>query len=262
MSSGRAPSGGTERVKTGVDGLDEMLRGGMLRGAVALVQGAPGTGKTTLGLQFVHYGAQHAGEPGMFITFEEFPQDLYRDALSLGWDLRRLEVEGRLRVVFTSPQVLLQELETPDSGLATEMRELGVRRVVVDSVTHFQEVTRDPIELRRLYRRLVGAFKREGITAIFANEDYRLFGHQEEEPHGLSFLVDGIVLLRYVEIESGVRRAILVLKMRGSDHDKDIRQFELTTHGLKIASAFQGREALLSGSPRRTLSQKAVELFG
>ncbi|MCL5264863.1 MAG: ATPase [Chloroflexi bacterium] len=249
-------------VKTGTSGLDDMLRGGFLRESAVLVQGAPGTGKTTLGLQFICSGAIQFGEPGLFITFEEFPQQLYRDAGSFGWDLRSLEQAGKLRVMFTSPETLLAELESPDSQLSDDIKRLRTKRVVVDSASHFKELTSDPIALRHIFRSIIGAFKREGMTALYTAEDYHLLGLRQEEAHGLAFLVDTIVLLRYVEIEGGMRRAILTLKVRGSDHDKDIRQLEIGPRGMHIQSRFKGHAGLLSGSPYRSISQRALEAFG
>src|SRR5512136_2462938 len=105
-----------ERVTSGISGLDDMLQGGFLRGAAVLVRGAPGTGKTALGLQFLIHGVQN-NEPGLLISFEEFPQSLHRDAESLGWDLRQLERDGMLHILFTSPQVFLSSLQTPSSPL-------------------------------------------------------------------------------------------------------------------------------------------------
>ena len=89
----------SERVHTGVAGLDEMLHGGFLEGSAVLVQGAPGTGKTTLGLQFLHTGIVEADEPGLLITIEEFPYSLMRDAQAHNWDLRALEEANKLRII-------------------------------------------------------------------------------------------------------------------------------------------------------------------
>jgi circadian clock protein KaiC len=100
----------SERVKTGIAGLDEMLAGGLMKGSAVLIKGAPGTGKTTLALQFLHHGASVENEAGLLVTFEEFPHSLHRDAQSLGWDLQALEAERKLKVIFTSPRVFLSSL--------------------------------------------------------------------------------------------------------------------------------------------------------
>ncbi len=250
------------RVPTGIRGLDDMLGGGFLAGSSVLVEGAPGTGKTTLALQFLWEGATRHREPGLYITFEEFPEDLYRDAAGFGWDLRHLEREQALRTVFTSPEVLIEELTAPGSPLVAEMQALGIRRVAIDSAAHFRELTADPVELRRHFRLVLNAFKREGVTVLLLDEDYRFLGGAEPPGHGLSFVVDTVVVLRHVEIESGIRQALFVLKQRGSSHDRDIRQIRITGRGLEIESAFKGREGILTGSPRRSIVQRAIEAFG
>jgi circadian clock protein KaiC len=240
----------SKRAKTGIVGLDEMLAGGLLEGSTVLVKGAPGTGKTTLGLQFLYYGATQEDEAGLLVTFEEFPNSLHRDAHSLGWDLKSLEEARKLKIIFTSPKVFLSSLEAPNSPLNRTIAEWDIRRVVLDSITHFTRLTTDPSELRKIYNKVVNGLKREGATSILTSEGVTV-GLDQQEKGRLSFVVDTIILLRYVEIESAMQRALLVLKMRGSDHAKDIRRFEIAREGIRITGRFEGQEGLLSGSPRR-----------
>ena len=238
-----------ERSATGVAGLDEMLHGGLVPGSIALLQGAPGTGKTTLGVQFLVEGAR-IGEPGLLVSFEQFPHTLHRDAESHGWDLPALEREGRLRVVFTSPEVLVASLQSPTSPISSAIRELGVKRAVLDSMTHLQTITRDPVELRSQHGSLINGLRREGITSLLLSEDSGPDFVRSDRGR-LAFAVDAVILLRYVEIDSVMNRAVAVLKMRGSDHDKTIRGFEIERGGIQVQGAFVGREGLLSGTPRR-----------
>jgi circadian clock protein KaiC len=239
-----------KRVPTGIVGLDEMLSGGFTEGSAVLVRGAPGVGKTSLALQYLVHGATQCDEPGLLISFEEFPQSLHRDARSLGWDLAALEQEGKLHLLFTSPQVLLTSLQTPTSPLNRLLLENEIRRVVVDSVSHLRRLTDTPQELRHNYNALINAFKREGMTSILIGEESRA-DYVRDERGRLSFVVDVIILMRYIEIESAIQRGIVVLKMRGSDHIKDIRRYEIQHGGLQITGVFEGREAILSGTPYR-----------
>jgi circadian clock protein KaiC len=238
-----------KRVKTGIVGLDEMLSGGLFEGSISLVRGAPGAGKTTLGMQFLYSGIANEDERGLLISFEEFPSSLHRDALSFGWDLHKLEREEKLRLIFTSPRVFLSSLQSPDSPLNRTIHEWDVRRVVLDSISHFTRMTRDSTELRGIYNSIINGLKREAITTILTSEDSSTSLSTEEKGR-LSFVVDNIILVRYVEIDSAMQRALLVLKTRGSDHAKEIRRFEIREGGIVVGDRFEGREALLSGSPR------------
>jgi len=250
----------SDRVKTDIKGFDEMVFGGFLPQTANLVEGPPGTGKSTFGMQFIYNGIQHHNEPGLIVTFEEFPQQYYRDAEGFGWDFRKLEREGKLRVIMTSPEVSRGDLESVGGTIETLAREMGARRVLVDSVSHFDQLTEDPVEMRAVVYGFINALKREGLTSILTRESPMLLG-SEEGDNDVAFVVDTYILLRYVEIESAIRKALLVLKLRGSDHAKDIRQFEITDRGIEIMSKFKDQEGILSGSPR-SMAKAFDEAFG
>lgn len=239
----------TPRVTTGITDLDQMIEGGFPRGSAIHVRGAPGTGKTTLALQFLLEGAQQE-EAGLFVTFEAFPEALYRDASSLGLDLRSAEATGALSIVFTSPHVFLESLRDPQSPLSLTLRERNVRRVAIDSATHFRRLTDDEQVLRRIYATLINSLKRDDITTILLSEEFSS-RRSHTAPGGLSYLCDGIILLRYVEIDSAIKRALVVLKMRGSSHARDIRHYTIQAGGLTIGRTFEHRGAILSGISRR-----------
>ncbi len=237
----------SNRVRTGISGLDKMLSGGFLEGSAVLVQGAPGTGKTTLGIQFLHSGIVQDDEPGLLVTFEEFPYSLYRDAQSHGWDLRALEEANKLRIIFTSPEILLSSLQSPSSPLSRTIIEWGVRRVVLDSITHFTRMTRAETELRDIYNVVINAFKREDITSLLLSEAKSSTIYPDKGR--LAYVVDAIMMLRYVEINSAMQRAMLILKMRGSEHAKGIHRFEIRKEGLVVTEQFENLQGLLTGMP-------------
>ena len=240
---------GKPRIETGIAGLDKMLSGGFISGTANLVRGAPGTGKTLLALQFLLRGAER-GEPGLLISFEEFPLSLQNDAQAVGWDLSPWQEHGLLHLYFTSPEVLLKSLEAPAGPLSELFVEKGIQRVVLDSVTHFTRIANEQQQLRSMYDRLINALKRERTTALLLAEEGRLEA-QHVERGNLSFVVDTIVLLRYVEVESAIQRAIAVMKMRGSDHVKEIRRYEIRRGGLVVTGPFEGRENILTGISHR-----------
>ena len=224
------------RVCTGIEGLDQLLCGGILRGDSLLVAGAPGTGKTSLGMQVLHHGA-NTGEPGLLITFEEFPQQIYRDALSFGWDFRQLEEDNKLKVLFTSPELLREEV-LREEGIVNEMiRELGARLVVVDSISQFRSLAGRPEQFREIIYGLLNAFRREQLTTIFITE-IAAPEHLAAEPE--EFLTDAIVLLSSDQVEGQRMRFLEVLKSRGSKHLPLRTLFFITECGLTVLPSVRG----------------------
>jgi circadian clock protein KaiC len=240
-----------ERLSFGSTALDAMVGGGLFKGTTALISGAPGVGKTTLGLQFLMAGIK-ASQPALLVSFEEFPSSVIRDALQLGWDLKALEKEGLFRIIFTSPEVFLASLKAEDSALANTLRVMAPERLVIDSAAHFQRLTDDPVELREIYNTLVNAIKREGMTSMLLDEAVNALQGQRGRMASLPFLVDTVILLRYVEVDSAMQRAIAVMKMRGSTHQKEIRRFDIQPGGLTIGDPFTGWAGILTGSTYRT----------
>jgi circadian clock protein KaiC len=238
------------RLSLGSNGLDNLVGGGLLKGSANLVSGAPGVGKTTLGLQFLKAGIA-ANQPGLLVSFEEFPASLIRDAYQLGWDLKAMEKEGLFRILFTSPEVFLGSLKSPDSPLNEMLRTLSPERIVIDSSAHFQRLTTDPLELRDIYNTLVNALKREGMTSLLLDEAVNVMDVQQGRMASLPFVVDTVILMRYVEIDSAMQRAIAVMKMRGSNHQKEICGFKIQKGGLHVGDPFTGREGILTGVTRR-----------
>ena len=237
------------RISTGIRKLDEMLHGGLIPEATVLVRGAPGTGKTTLGLQFLLQGIkldQHA----LLVTFEEFPKSIYRDAANLGWDLRALEERNLIRILFTSPEIFIASMEDPVSPMSVLIRDVGVKRLVLDSMTHFRKLERDSERMRHIYNQVANAIKREGITSLLLSEAPNALSLMADETGHLLYVVDGVILLSYVETDSAMCRAMTILKMRGTGHAKDIRQYEIGQGGIALQERFKGQEAILSGAPR------------
>jgi circadian clock protein KaiC len=251
-----------ERVTTGVTGLDDMLHGGLLRGSAILVEGAPGTGKSTLGMQYIYQGAKNENEPGLILTFEMFPRQYYRDASNFGWDLQALEAANKLRVVMSSPEVARNDLKAVSGQIESMAYQIKAQRVLVDSLSHFERLTDDPVEFRQMIFEFINGLKRMGLTAVLTRENAALLGETTDLEEDLAFVVDGYVMLRYVELSSAVRRALLILKLRGSDHAKDIRQYEITSKGLEVRAKFEGQQGIMSGSPVSTAAEAFVQAFG
>ncbi len=242
-----------ERIKTGIPELDKMLEGGFMPGDAVLIAGSAGSGKTTLALQYLVSGITQFGEGGIYVTFEELPNQIYRDAKSFGWDLRKLEEENKFRLICTSPNLLMQT-EGGENILDEPIKEIQPQRIVIDSLSHLQMYVPES-ELRKETYRLVMYLKTKRLSSVLTWESPEIFGQSlSVTESGMSFLVDGIVLLRYVEIESSMRKALVILKLRGSDHSKELREFMITSQGIKVAAPFAQYEGIVTGAPRKLMT--------
>ena len=247
------------RIRTGSIELDEMLKGGFMPTDAVMIAGSAGTGKTTLALQYLVNGINQFGENGIYLSFEQMPDQIYRDAANFGWDLKRLEAEGKFRIVLTSPNVLLAE--GGENLLDEIIKEIGAKRVAVDSLSHFAMFIGED-KLRLEAYKLVCFFKAKGVSSLYLWEAPQLMGTSFAVTEvGMSFLVDCIVLLRTVEINSTLRKGLVILKMRGSDHDKRLREYEITSSGMKVFAPFDQYQGLMTGSPTRIASEKFKEMF-
>jgi circadian clock protein KaiC len=251
-----------KREPFGIKDLDDMIFGGLLPGTANLIEGAPGTGKTTMAMQFIYNGIVQFDEPGLIITFEEFPQQYYHDALQFGWDFKKLEAKGMLKIVFSDPETTLKELENVDGTFISIIEKMKIKRVAVDSVTHFESLSLDEFHLRDIERKFINALKRENVTSILLRENDSLMGQMGQVTSKIPFIVDSYFLLRYVEIDSTIQKAFLILKMRGSDHQKDIRCFRIGPKGIEVEAKFSGREGIMSGISHHSPQDAFVNVFG
>lgn len=242
------------RIGLGVRGIDRMTDGGVFEGDSTLVAGGTGSGKTLLGLHFIHEGAM-LGEKGLIISFEGRVPEILRNARHFGFDFESMT--DMVRIVHSSTADLI-----PDEHTLLIKRELkDVKRVVVDSVSSYNSVLTDPIEFKNWLLTLISLFKSEGVTSLFTSEIRPLHGPFEITNHGISFVVDNVILMRYVEMESEMRRAMHIIKMKGSQHDKEIREFTITSKGIEVETKFVGRNGLMSGISMENAEERFVRMF-
>ena len=213
-------------------------------------------------MQFIYNGIMKFEEPGLIITFEEFPQQYYHDALQFGWDFKKLEEQKLLKIIFSDPNTTLSEFDKMDGELVALVENLNIKRVLIDSMTHFEAIATDPFDLRELESRLINALKREGVTSLLLRENDNLLGQVTHVTSKIPFIVDSYFLLRYVEIDSAIAKALCILKMRGSDHHKDIRCFRITSQGIEVEAKFSGWEGIMSGITHSTPQDAFVNVFG
>ena len=236
MTLSPSPENASLRRPIEVDTLDLLLHGGLPEGNSVLVQGGPGTGKTVLGMQFLYGGIQKHGEPGLLITFEETPRRLFRDARALGWDFDALERDRQLLIVYTSPAVFLKELET--DTYSRLCRQYGLRRVVVDSLAHFEPLPDNTDTVRVRYERVVNALRREDLTVMMTRELETREPISRVTPE--EYLADTIIQLHYSLVGERRARLIEVLKHRGSAHSPAQHRFVIAEGGLHILAAADG----------------------
>jgi circadian clock protein KaiC len=233
------------RISSGNPALDEMCGGGLFRDSVTLVSGATGTGKTLTVAQFLHGGASN-GERCLLLAFEESRDQLVRNATGWGFDFGQMERDGRLRVVCDYPDI--SGLEDWLVTIQGAIRDFKPHRVALDSLSALEHVGS-----RKAFREFVigltSFVKHEEITAIFTSTTESLMGGDSITETHISTLTDSIILLRYVEMFGEMKRGLTVLKMRGSAHDKAIREFTIDKGGMKMGRPFRNVTGILAGAP-------------
>lgn len=238
----------TDRVTTGVDGLDALLGGGFPRASTTLVLGGAGTGKTTIALNFLVEGAR-SGEPGVLFTLEETPEQLRGSAVGLGWDLRELEAQRQLTISYTAPVELSTDRFLQQARETIERT--GARRAALDSLTSMELGT---ISNRR-YRELVYAFAKHmraaGVTLVVTLEAPERLGRADITAGGLSFACDNMIFLRYVELAGHLERAIATIKGRGFRHSMELRKMTMGSGGAHVGGLLEEMQGVLTGLPTR-----------
>jgi circadian clock protein KaiC len=219
----------TERISTGIEGLDTMLDGGLWRGTTTLLAGPSGAGKTTIGLQFALEGARQ-GEPSLYMNFQENPTQLTRTIRGMGFDLEHARAQG-LDLVYASPVELQIDSIIVDMFRRIEQR--GIRRLVLDAVGDLASAATDPQRLHDYLYALVQHFAVRTITSVLNFETSGNTIANDGMQNAMSYLSDNVIQLT-VDGEKRTRRALRVLKTRGSAHDTMVREVEIGAAGLRI----------------------------
>jgi circadian clock protein KaiC len=227
-----------ERISSGVPILDDMLADGYWRGASTLVAGPSGAGKTLVALHFVFCGAE-LGELGVYATFQENPIQLERIVQGFSWSLKEPKVE----LMFRPPVDLY--LDEWVYELLDLIERTGAQRVAIDSLGDLRAACGDEIRFREYMYSLLQRCARRNVSVIMTQEVPELFGITRLSEFGISHVSDNVVLLQFLRGNSEVKRAITVLKTRGSAHDPRIRQFEITSEGLSLGDQFLPDQSLL-----------------
>jgi circadian clock protein KaiC len=233
------------RISSGSADLDAMCGGGFFRDSVILVSGATGTGKTLTVTQFLA-GAASAGERGLLLAFEESRDQLFRNAVGWGVDFEQMERDGLLRVVCDYPEVI--GLEDWLVRIKAIIEEFQPTRVALDSLSALERGGSIKA-FREFVIGLTSFIKHKEVTGLFTSTTPTLMGGTSITEGHISTLTDSIILLRYVEAFGEIKRGLTVLKMRGSYHDKDIREFTIDGGGMHLKRPFRNVTGVLAGTP-------------
>ncbi|VVB92438.1 Circadian clock protein kinase KaiC [uncultured archaeon] len=256
LSPGERKTISIERLSCGIKGMDLMTGGGFIRGSSILLSGPSGMGKTIIGTQFIFDGLLKK-EPGIIISFEEDAVQIRENSKQFGWNLEDFENKNLLKFInpleFDAHELAMQIDET--------IEKIKARRLLVDGMARLKRMMPQFISFHEYLGAIINNLKNKNLTAIYTNESSNLTGTDQVTCAGISPKMDVIILLRYVEIKSEMRKAISVLKMKSSDHDKEIREFVVSRKGVEIRLPFTEYSGLMSGSPIRVFSEAFVEAF-
>ena len=245
------------RLSIGNPDLDEMLGGGILEGDSLLVAGPSGTGKSALATQFLSEGLR-IGEPGIAAIFEERPEGYAARACALGMDFAKAQEAGILELLYLRPLDL--SVDETMQAILDAVEKLGAKRLVIDSLAGFEMALAPGFreDFRESLYRMIAALTGAGVTVLTTVEIEDTFTSFELSHYTISFLTDDIIRLRYVEIKSQLRKMLVVVKMRGGAHSKDIREYEITDKGLAmIGPRPKDYKRLTSGLPERIIQSKS-----
>lgn len=246
----------TKRITSGNEDIDKMCGGGFFRDSIILVSGPTGTGKTLMTSLFVKAGCKR-GERCLLFAYEESREQLIRNGLSWGVDLEKWVKKGLLKIVCRYPESM-----GPEDHLLfikKQMEEFNPNRMAIDSLSAMERVLN-----LRAYREFVISLtsytKLKEIAGMFTSTTKTLLGGESITEAHISTLTDSIIILRYVEMHGEMRRGLTVIKMRGSWHEKEIREFVIDGEGMHIKEVFRGVESIMTGAARSVTQVEEEEL--
>ncbi|WP_036487773.1 circadian clock protein KaiC [Myxosarcina sp. GI1] len=234
-----------QRLTSGNRDIDTMCGGGWFQGSIILTSGATGTGKTLMAAKFAAGGVEQ-DEKSLLFAFEESREQMIRNAAGWGVDFRSIEEAGQLKIVCRYPEIA--SIESHFVNMRKQIREFKPQRVAIDSLSALERIT-----TKKGFREFLLTFntlvKEEGITALYTTNTVNLIGSETITQSDISTNTDLIILLRYVEVYGAIRRGIAILKMRGSQHEKSIREFTIDDKGMQIGQPYRNIMGILAGNP-------------
>ncbi len=247
------------RLSTGILAIDDMMGGGIPLGDSMLVAGSSGTGKSAFGTHFIAEGLRR-GEPGIMAVFEERPEDCRRRAKHLGQDLAKAERAEQLKVLYLRPLDL--SVDESLQAILDAVQEVDAKRLVIDSLTGFEMALAPGFrtDFRESLYRMMASLTGTGVTVLSTVELDESLTEFRFSHYMVSFLADDILRLRYVDLDGELHRILTVVKMRDSQHSKDIREYEITQKGVVLTDRrLNEYRALITGIPARWRHGEPIE---
>ncbi len=222
------------RVATGIKGFDELVDGGFERESIVLVVGSAGTGKTLFGLQFLHEGAVKYNEPGIFLSFEEEQESIYKHAKQFGWDFQKLESERKFRLLAFKPHQVTAILEEGGGQIRDALADISAKRIVIDSITAYGLLFNDEYKRREKVLEFFNLLRKWGVTSLVVCEDDPQ--KVEKREGSIAFISDAVVSMYYQQDEEkGIRiHSLEILKMRGTKHTNKLCAINFEEEGIVV----------------------------
>jgi circadian clock protein KaiC len=233
-------------LPSGIDELDSLLGGGIEEGTSTLIVGAAGTGKSTLAAHFAAAAARRGQSSALFL-FDESPSTLLSRCAGLGVDLPQFVDEGRITIRQIDPAEL-----TPGElvhTIRTAVEEHDARIIVIDSLNGYLNAMPEERFLTIQLHELLMYLGQKGVATLLIGAHQGMIGSQMHTPVDASYLADSVVLLRYFEARGEVRQAISVMKKRGSQHERTIREFGFQGGRIRVGETLKEFRGILTGVP-------------
>ena len=219
----------SNRIPSGIPGLDDLIEGGFIPKSVTMISGETGTGKTIFATQFI-WNALCIGENGVFISLQQTPDEIKNDVAIFGRDFKRAEELGQCRIIYIEPQEVRKIIPT----IIKNVKDIKAKRLVIDSITLISEYSENNLHIRENLARLFNQLKDLGVTTLITSEVDE--GSQLLSRHGIEeFLVDAVIILKVgIDVVGGKPRSLLIKKMRRTNHDLNTHPLEITDRGIKL----------------------------
>ncbi|RLG18679.1 hypothetical protein DRN67_03925 [Candidatus Micrarchaeota archaeon] len=242
MAASKAKPKAKDRVETGIPGLDGMIGGGFEKKSVVIIAGDAGSGKTTFAMQFLYNGAKKFKENGLFITFEEEKESLFKHMLKYGWDFAELEEKGLVKILEYPPHEVDRFIS--EGGVIEDMiKENHVQRVVVDSITSLVLLHENEYKRRQAFLTTIEALKKWGCMALLTSEAKTRQGEVRSR-FGIEYLADGMLGIHVVRRGEERDYAFEIMKLRGIAHERKLCPLKITDKGIVL---FPGQPVFTGG---------------